>query len=348
MITIQSKYHPYTVEVAESLGGAIAKVAETSKIFVIVDANIERLYPEAFEGLSAPRFSIEATEEAKSYEALMPLFCQLLEAGFKKDATLLVIGGGVVQDIGCFISSVLFRGIRWELIPTTLLAQCDSCIGSKSSINIGNFKNQIGTFYPPHRVHMVYDLLKTLPHDEIRSGLGEIIKLHLLAGEKAYEEMLAPLAAQDLPKLILSSLKIKQAYIEQDELDRGIRNLLNYGHTFGHAYESATHYAIPHGIAVSLGVATATYISERLGMTEKGHFEHVNQLLRPYYQPFHQELGKMSAETALNAMRFDKKNTGNRINAILTRGLGKMEKVPLALEELQPLVKDFIEVLNRA
>src|SRR6202012_1823914 len=92
----------------------------------------------------------------------------------------------VLQDIGCFIASVLFRGLRWELVPTTLLAQCDSCIGSKSSINIGPYKNQIGTFYPPHRVCLTFNVLKTLPADEIRSGLGEAIKLHLLTGEKEF------------------------------------------------------------------------------------------------------------------------------------------------------------------
>ncbi|MGV2387507.1 MAG UNVERIFIED_CONTAM: hypothetical protein LVR29_01675 [Microcystis novacekii LVE1205-3] len=165
-----------------------------------------------------------------------------MELGFRKDCTLLVIGGGVIQDIGCFIASVLFRGIKWILIPTTLLAQCDSCIGSKSSINIQNFKNQIGTFYPPHEIILVFSVLKTLPSDEIRSGLGEIIKLNLLVGQSEVKQMkinLQKLSSDflEIQNLILDALNIKRRYIERDEFDKGVRNILNYGHTFGHAYE---------------------------------------------------------------------------------------------------------------
>src|SRR5258708_32189487 len=134
---------------------------------------------------------IEATEDAKSLQAIEPVFAWVLENGLRRNGCLAVVGGGVMQDIGCFIASVLFRGVRWELIPTTLLSQCDSCIGSKSSINIRSYKNQIGTFYPPHRVLLTVSVLRSLPFDEIRSGLGEAIKLHLLTGEQEFETLMA-------------------------------------------------------------------------------------------------------------------------------------------------------------
>ena len=130
-----------------------------------------------------------------SFEKLAPVFVWLLENGLKRDGRLLVIGGGVLQDIGCFIASVLFRGVRWEFIPTTLLAQCDSCIGSKSSINIESYKNQIGTFYAPDRVLLVTQALQTLPWDEVRSGLGEVIKLHLIAGDEPFCRIMKLLAS---------------------------------------------------------------------------------------------------------------------------------------------------------
>ena len=229
---------------------------------------------------------IEASEGAKSLDALGPHVEWLLRSGFRRDCLLLVIGGGVLQDLSCFIASTLFRGVGWTLIPTTLLAQCDSCIGSKSSINVGPYKNQMGTFYPPHQVLLAFDVLKSLPPDEIRSGLGEIIKLHLIEGEDAVTRLRPKLAGFEAdPKLmremVWDSLTIKKRFIEEDEYDKGIRNLLNYGHTFGHAYESATHYAIPHGISVTLGVLTATFFSAELGWVSADYFQSLRELARP-------------------------------------------------------------------
>lgn len=188
MITIRARSHDYTVTEEPDLHTAVNNVAASGKVFALVDDFVLRPpYQDVLSSIpQAHIFSFTATEEAKSFERLGGVFNWLLEFGFRRDCTLLVIGGGVTQDIACFISSVLLRGIRWHYIPTTLLAQCDSCIGSKSSINFGRFKNQIGTFYPPHAISLVVSTLHSLPSDEIRSGLGEAIKLHLLAGEEEF------------------------------------------------------------------------------------------------------------------------------------------------------------------
>lgn len=350
MLEIQSKFHSYTVEVQETLEESLYQASAHQKVFTLVDSNVAKLYREPIEKVlkDLPLLEIEATEEQKSFEALTPIFLKLLELGFRKDCTLLVIGGGVIQDIGCFIASVLFRGIKWILIPTTLLAQCDSCIGSKSSINIQNFKNQIGTFYPPHKIYLVFSVLKTLPPDEIRSGLGEIIKLNLLAGSTEVEQMQINLErfSQDfaaIETLILDALAIKKRYIEQDEFDKGVRNILNYGHSFGHAFESATHYKIPHGIAVTLGMLAATFFSEKLTMIPEGYFKQLKEFLKPYYTPYEREIQPEQLEDILGAIKLDKKNTGTSINCILTRGEGKMEKVSLTLtNQVQPLLKEFL------
>ena len=342
---IQSKSHAYAVTEAPSLQEALRSASEGQRTYALVDREVARLYPNAFAGSLPPEniFEIEATEPAKSLEALTPYLEWLLGSGFRRDCLLLIVGGGVLQDLGCFLASTLFRGVRWSLVPTTLLAQCDSCIGSKSSINVGPYKNQLGTFYPPHEVLLTTDVLGTLPPDEVRSGLGEAIKLHLIEGEDAALRLQANLAGAADPArisaIIWDSLTIKKRFIEEDEFDKGIRNLLNYGHTFGHAYESATHYAIPHGISVTLGVLTATYFSEQLGWVAHGYFEALREWLVPYYVPYQETLTRADQDKILAAMRLDKKNTGDTLGCILTRGAGRMEKTKLSFDgEVRPLL----------
>lgn len=351
MLTIKSRTGDYTVETFDAMPAVLSAVSRRDQAHYLVDQALTRHYAADLTAIAGQTILVEATEEQKSYERLTPIFLELLQRGLKRDGLLVVIGGGVLQDIGCFIASVLFRGLAWELVPTTLLAQADSCIGSKSSLNVGPFKNQIGTFYPPRRVLLASAVLRTLPWDEIRSGLGEVIKLQLLKGPDDFAELMADLAGlcpKNQPALLakwtMRSLAVKQPYIEADEYDRGIRNLLNYGHTFGHAYESATHFGIPHGIAVTLGVLTATHLSVRLGLASQAHYEDLKQRLAPWHQPFGATLrGAQLAET-LQAIRHDKKNTGDAVHCILTAGPGRMEKRKVDFQnELVPAVTAFIE-----
>jgi 3-dehydroquinate synthase len=351
MLTIQSHSHPYTVTEAASLRAALEPhLASLGKTFFLVDQKVAELHG-LKELLPADRTHlVEASEQAKSYEQLTPIFCWLLDAKCQRSSHLVVIGGGVLQDIGCFIASVLMRGIRWTLVPTTLLAQCDSCIGSKSSLNINRFKNQLGTFYPPHEVVLVFDVLETLTRDEILSGLGEAIKLHLIDGPESYDtikQQLATARFEQIPlsEIVWSSLRIKQRYIEQDEFDRGVRNLLNYGHTFAHAFESATRYGIPHGIAVTMGVACATCFSGELGMAERGECEALIEWLEPYFGGYLETLVRVDRAAVLSGMKQDKKNVGNQITFILTRGPGKMEKTPLEAARAAQLLNDCLDHL---
>lgn len=350
MLEVVSSSGRYRVDAVDTVGEAIslALASKPGGAFVLADATVVALHPDAFRQVADANrlLVIEATEEAKSYATLEPIIESLIQGGIKRNSTLVVVGGGVLQDIGCFIASVLFRGISWSLVPSTLLAQCDSCIGSKSSINVGRFKNQLGTFHAPMQVYLVFDLLRTLPRDEIRSGMGEIIKLHLVAGEDELARLKTHLAhyeatGEGLDQLVWDALRIKKGFIEQDEFDTGRRNLLNYGHTFGHAYESATQYGIPHGIAVSLGISTATFFSERLALVPAGAADAIDALLKPWYQPYDRVLREADRQAVFAAMKLDKKNTGSSVTCILTRGPGLMEKVPLDANE------QVFELLNR-
>lgn len=353
MLTIKSHSHDYTVETFVSLAKVFEGLADTRGQYYLVDREIERIYQKEID-VAVPekrKVLIEATEEQKSYERLTPIFLELLSKGLKRDGALIVIGGGILQDIGCFIATVLFRGVRWEFVPTTLLAQSDSCIGSKSSINIGDYKNQVGTFYPPHRVMVTSNVLNSLPWDEIRSGLGEVIKLQLIAGQAGFDELMDDLkdlhengGIKVISKWVGRSIAVKKPYIERDEFDRGIRNILNYGHTFGHAYESATRYTIPHGIAVILGMLTATYVSVRLGLVSEDHFLDLKWQLMPWVHPYETALLKARRDDVFKAIRHDKKHTGDSVNCILTLGPGRMEKRSLDFSvELVPAVNEFMD-----
>jgi 3-dehydroquinate synthase len=353
MLTIKSRSHDYTVEHFDQLSEALRMITSPGKSHYLIDQAIVTHFADVLGPIATGpnTILIEPTENQKSFERLTPVFLELLKKGLKRDGNLVVIGGGVLQDIGCFIASVLSRGLRWELIPTTLLAQADSCIGSKSSINIGPYKNQIGTFYPPHRVLLTSSVLSTLPWDEIRSGLGEVIKLQILHSQEAFDELMVDLATMDasnqdaiLGNWIIRSMAVKQPYIEEDEYDRGIRNLLNYGHTFGHAYESATHYAIPHGIAVILGMLTATYLSMRFGLVPEAHYLDLKQKLAPWHHPYGATLLTVDRSAIFQAIKHDKKNTGDAVNCILTRGPGAMSKTRVDfVNDLQPAVNAFID-----
>ena len=348
---IRSSVRSYSVRDEEDVSSAVAGLVEKFRVFALVDGFFAK--SDFFKCID-PKccLFVEATESAKSFERLGEVYGWLLEKGFRRDCVLLVAGGGVLQDIGCFVASTLMRGVRWVFIPTTLLAQCDSCIGSKSSINFGWFKNQIGTFYPPDEIILNDSLLPTLPADEVRSGMGEVIKLHLIAGGdkwKWFEALATGRDLKDIPlrDVVRSSLEIKKPFVEEDEFDKGRRNLLNYGHTFGHVYESLSDFEIPHGIAVSLGVLTATHLSLQKGWVQKAHYATLQRLLRPFYEPFEKIVRSLSVDEIIDAMKLDKKVSGGKLTCILTRGPGAMEKVGLeSPEEARYLLGEFMNTLS--
>jgi 3-dehydroquinate synthase len=348
--TIKSRAHDYTVEEFGSSNAALAAAVSDRRPHMLIDRAVyDLLDPEVRTTLPVERtVLVEATETAKSYAALEPVFLDLLGRGLRRNGVLVVVGGGVLQDAGCFIASVLSRGVRWELVPTTLLAQADSCIGSKSSINIGSYKNQLGTFYPPHRILLSADFLQTLPFDEIRSGLGEVIKLQLLSSQAGFDELMndlegfRALSRQDqlslLAKWVMRSLDVKQPFIEKDEFDTGPRLLLNYGHTFGHAFESVTNFGIPHGIAVILGMVTATVVSARLGAIADRDAVDLARRLQAWHTPYADELASVDMQALFAALSRDKKNTTAGLTCILTRGCGRMERTVLSAAQVDACV----------
>lgn len=319
-LVIQSHRGPYTVEFSNELFAGLA--AEGPQRHYLVDARVAELYRTQLAAVLASRsvLLIEAREGNKSLERSPEYVTHLLGRGIKRGHVLVAIGGGIIQDITCFLAAVLLRGIEWQFYPTTLLAQADSCIGSKSSINVGAFKNVVGTYTPPSRIILSPAVLATLPEVEIRSGIGEMLKVHVIAGPAAFDRIAAdyvrlradPAVMRDY---ILRSLEIKQQIIEQDEFDRGLRNVMNLGHSFGHAIESATNFAIPHGVAVTIGLDMANHLAVRLGRMEPRHFDRMHPTLRRNFDGF--EGTPVPFDGFFAAIAKDKKNTDAKLGLIL-------------------------------
>lgn len=272
---------------------------------------------------------INATEEQKRYTSLTPIIEELIDNHFRKNNRLIAIGGGIIQDISAFIASIIYRGVAWIFFPTTLLSQADSCIGGKTSINIGKYKNQLGNFYPPNKIVIISEFLKSLPQIDFKSGMGEMLHFYLVSGNKDFaffqEHYDKAFSNEDaLIALVKRNLLIKKYFIERDEFDCGERQLLNYGHSFGHAIESLTNYRIPHGIAVSYGIDMANFISVKLGFIS----EDVRQSIRHQLEKIWSEtsIENISVEKFEKVLALDKKNIGNTYQLILTKGIGNMIK----------------------
>jgi len=221
--------------------------------FFVVDKKVYGLYENELKDLIGenPCFFVEAIEENKNIDKALEVISEMVEMKSKRNSLLVAIGGGIVQDISAFVANVIYRGISWVLIPTTLLAQTDSCIGSKTSLNFKQYKNLLGYFYPPTKIYIHTKFVHTLETKDYCSGLGEIMKCALMAGYESFLEtrdnVEALMNREDdvLLKEIEKALNFKKSVIEVDEFDRSYRNIMNYGHTFGHALESTSNYVIP-------------------------------------------------------------------------------------------------------
>ena len=208
---------------------------------------------------------IKALEKHKSYDYLKIILKQLLKKKVNRNFTIVAIGGGIIQDIACYVSSIYMRGLKWVYYPTTLLGMTDSCIGGKSSINLDNFKNTLGTYNPPSKIFINTNFLKTLKKEDLICGIIEAIKIlyvnqsfckHYSFLKKFIDKKIF-FKKDKLKKLIYLSLINKKSIIEIDEFDTSERLKLNFGHTFGHAVESSSNFKISHGIAVGLGIIFA-------------------------------------------------------------------------------------------
>lgn len=258
-------------------------------------------------------YYVNATEQNKTIHSVLEIIEFLYKKKFCKPNKLIVIGGGITQDIGGFVAGIFKRGINWVYIPTTFLAMTDSCIGGKVGVNHIS-KNMLGMFCSPNNVVISEYFLNTLSNDMIISGLGESLKLSIIAGKNEVDDFFKLYKQQHYLSIIKQSLVIKKSIIEYDELEKCERQVLNYGHTFGHAIESSTNYFIPHGIAVLFGM----YYINTLFNVDK--FNELNkQILKmiptKYYIQF-------DPKSIIEHLKNDKKNKGSNICFIIPNDFG--------------------------
>lgn len=303
-----------------------------------------------------PLIHVKATEDAKSLPAMTDFFVAMKQAGLGRSSRLLAVGGGVIQDIATFVASLYMRGIYWSYVPTTFLGMADSCLGGKSSINVGEFKNLIGNFHPPRHIEILPVFARTLPRVEIAGGAAEAAKIAFCRGHgtfATYLELAAPVLADswsegDLAQLLHATLLVKQWFIERDEFDRAERRLLNFGHTWGHALESATDFAIPHGLAVALGMLAAIRFAGDPPHTASLQ-EHCLALLRPVLEPA--QISCFDSERFLRAFNGDKKHSAGHYNVIIPAtpqagALGVKElRLPADSEQCSRILQAMQDVL---
>ncbi|NIA02555.1 MAG: 3-dehydroquinate synthase [Nitrospirae bacterium] len=323
---IHSKLIDYRVDIQTKLPDPFQRNDQgfsSQSSFFVIDQAIYDCYPELFKALSSEKvFIFDVSEESKTMQYVFKMCEKLLENRCQRRTTLVAIGGGILQDVAGFVASIYFRGIPWIFYPTTLLAQADSCIGGKTSLNFLKRKNLLGTFYPPERIVICLQFLQSLSEKEFRSGIGEVIKLHIISGEKKFDQLFEKkesLFSRDLDswgKWIQSSLEIKKSYIETDEHDLGLRKTLNFGHTCGHAIEACTHYEIPHGQAVLMGIIIACEMSFLRGMLSESKKQRVEALCEEVVGDLIPLKG-IDREQFFEIVAMDKKNEENAIVEIL-------------------------------
>ena len=336
-IDIKSRINNYSVVFVDDFTEKIADDLMKNNFFII-DKHIAEYYQKQLQPVLKHEryFIVEALEQNKTLDFARTVIKKLILSNCRKDNKLVAIGGGIIQDITGFIASILYRGIGWIFYPTTLLAQCDSCIGSKTSINLDEFKNQLGTFYPPIRIVIDVNFLQTLSLDEIKSGIGEIFHYYFISAHEQlknlsdhYDQIIR--SPELLQVHINTSLEIKKQVIEKDEFDKNERNVFNYGHTFGHAIEAVSGFSVTHGQAVTMGMDIANYISLCLGYLNKDTFEYMHQILTKNMPDF--RLTKEDElEDYIKALSKDKKNIGSNLTCILTHGPGFMQKIQIPIE----------------
>ena len=310
---------------------------EGTKAAVITDDNVAPLWLDRLLSVlpdGTLRYVIPHGEKSKNWTLAGELLEKLAADGFCRDDTLVALGGGVVGDITGFVASVYMRGVPYVQVPTTLLAAIDSSVGGKTAVDLKAGKNLAGRIYPPKAVVCDLDTLATLPRSEWKCGLGEAVKYAVLAGGEIFDIMESGAGAENLERLIDLCVDYKRRIVEADENESGLRRLLNLGHTVGHAIEAESALGFPHGVCVAMGIKVIARASVSAGYLPKDEYLRISALLQKYGFP---ECPYPLRSVIMHAAH-DKKISGGKINAVVIRGIGRCETVPMTLDELKEFV----------
>ncbi|MFC1961808.1 3-dehydroquinate synthase [Chloroflexota bacterium] len=332
-------------------GHWLKELGFSGKLVIITDDTVKDLYGDdlqrhlAGEGLRVTTLSVPAGEDQKSLETAGQLYQELTRARAERTTPILTLGGGVIGDLAGFVAATFMRGIPLVQIPTTLLAQVDSSIGGKVAVDYGQLKNMIGVFYQPQLVIADTATLKTLPDSEMANGLAEVIKSAAIRDGKLFDyleenlEKVKTLGTEVTEEIVSRTAGIKAGVVAADEKDTGLRNILNYGHTIGHAIETVSDFRISHGHAVALGMVAAARISCRLGMLTENEVSRLQRLIESAGLPA--TMPELSTAAMIETMQHDKKVKDDKTRFVLLKGIGNA----VVTDNVNPAL--LAEVLSR-
>ncbi|SFU72021.1 3-dehydroquinate synthase [Pustulibacterium marinum] len=303
-----------------------------SKIFILVDSNTNAnclpvFLPQLVTNCEVEIIEIEAGEIHKNIETCTGVWNAISELGGDRKSLMINLGGGVVTDLGGFVAATYMRGINFINIPTTLLSMVDASVGGKTGIDLGTLKNQVGVFCTPEMVLISTDFLNTLPSNEMRSGMAEMLKHGLIADENYWNffKNLQNLTLEDLDKLIYDSVIIKNNVVLQDLKESNLRKTLNFGHTLGHAIESfflndESKTTLLHGEAIAIGMILAAHLSHQKLNFSIEKVDEIKSVILNYFEKV--AIEENDLDTIISLMKHDKKNTYGTINFVLLEGIG--------------------------
>ncbi len=306
---------------------------------IITDSNVDELYCEPIgdalqeAGAQVDILVVDAGEQSKSPEVAADLWEQLLDQGADRKTVVIALGGGVVGDLAGFVAATFSRGLRFVQVPTTLLAQVDSSVGGKVGVNLPGGKNMVGAFWQPRGVVIDVAVLESLPEREFRAGLAEVVKYGVIQEAEFFaylEKNVEAINKRDaavLTYIVKRCCRLKADVVEQDEREEtGLRSILNYGHTFGHAFDAGTGYEVLlHGEGVAIGMMCAARLAERLGRVDAGFVERQRKLLEAFRMPL--DVPDVERDELIELMYRDKKTERGKLRFVLPTRLGHVELV---------------------
>ena len=330
----------------QKAGEAVKKVISPCKAAIVTDSTVVHLYEETVRqslteaGFSVCTFVFPAGEASKNIHTLSHLLEFLAKEEMTRTDLIVALGGGVTGDLAGFGAAVYLRGIPFVQIPTTFLAAIDSSVGGKTAVDLEAGKNLAGAFYQPKLVLCDTDVLQTLPEVVFEDGIAEALKYGVLGDAALFEKIAGGDFRQDLEEIIETCVSMKRDVVEEDEFDTGKRQLLNLGHTFGHAIEQKSHFQMTHGHAVAIGMHLIAKVAEAKGIAEKGTAAAIAKALEQNQLP--KETTFSPAEVAEGTLR-DKKRRGGTISFVFPKKIGAGEIVKIPVEEVEELARTAME-----
>ncbi|MGN1381445.1 MAG: 3-dehydroquinate synthase [Eubacterium sp.] len=327
----------------EEIGWRVKEIQDGGKLAVITDENVGPRYlmdctkslKEA--GFQVYTFTVPAGEESKSGRVYLEMLNKLAEIPLTRSDGVVALGGGMVGDLAGFTAATYLRGIRVIQVPTTLLAAVDSSVGGKTAINLPEGKNLAGAFHQPELVLQDAELLKSLPKNVLLDGMAEVIKYGMIADENLFSDLKdVETSWKNLENIVETCVSIKKKFVEEDEFDYGVRHLLNFGHTIGHAIEKCSNFQFSHGLSVAKGMNYITAIAVEKGWCEQSVYDELHAMLKEYGFDLAVPYDNASL---YDIMCSDKKREKNSIDLVIPKRIGECVRKTVPVEELRELLE---------